>query len=319
MGDFKDFNLNLKKVKGTESEISMKKIDEKAKKIGLTNIIGYLLYGVFLYILYFKGDASSILPYDSLALFFAWLIPSIFILKINFKKMFFKKSKLNIKSRIVLIIIFISMYLVGATIDHFLGKSLNLDSLKSDPFLNLNFKMMIIRGIIVSITEEIIFRGIILENLREFGDGFAIICSSAIFGLIHQFRMIHAFVAGVFMGILYVITGNLRSSICFHIFMNLVLTIILYILNSMFPTIGYDIAMVILTTFFLVIGIIVFNVSRKKNKEMKNFNINKLCIISRKIRDDNEKYKVFFGEAMMLLIILFTIGSMVIEILEVIC
>lgn len=33
MGNFKDFNLNLKKVKGTESEISMKKIEERAKKI----------------------------------------------------------------------------------------------------------------------------------------------------------------------------------------------------------------------------------------------------------------------------------------------
>ncbi|GAE01457.1 Abortive infection protein [Clostridium botulinum B str. Osaka05] len=316
MGDFKDFNLNLKKVKGTESEISMKKIEERAKKIGLTNIIEYLLFWVFLYILsYFKTDESSILPYDSLALFFAFLIPSMFILKINFKKMFFKKNKLNIKSRIVLIIIFISMYLVGATIEQLL----NLNALKTDMFLNLNFKMIIVREIIVSITEEIIFRGIILENLREFGDDFAIICSSAIFGLMHQFGMISAFVSGVFMGILYVITGNLRSSICFHIFMNLVLTIILYILHSMFPTIGLDIDMVILTTFFLVIGIIVFNISRKKNKEMKNFNINKLCSISRKIRDDKEKYKVFFGEAMMLLIILFTIGSMVIEILEVIC
>ncbi len=86
----------------------------------------------------------------------------------------------------------------------------------------------------------------------------------------------------------------------------------------MFPTIGYDIAMVILTTFFLVIGIIVFNVSRKKNKEIKNFNINKLCSILRKIRDDKEKYKVFFGEAMVLLIILITIGSIVVEILKVI-
>ncbi|WP_434297593.1 lysostaphin resistance A-like protein [Clostridium sporogenes] len=315
MGDFKDFNLNLKKVKGTESEISMKKIEERAKKIGLTNIIEYLLFLVFLYILsYFKGDASSILPYDSLALFFAWLIPSMFILKINFKKMFFKKNKLNIKSRIVLIIIFISMYLVGATIEQLL----NLNALKTDMFLNLNFKMIIVREIIVPVTEEIIFRGIILENLREFGDNFAIICSSAIFGLMHQFGMINAFVAGVFMGILYVITGNLRSSICFHIFMNLVLTIILYILDSMFPTIGFDIAMVVLTIFFLVIGIIVFNVSRKRNKEIKNFNINKLCSILRKIRNDKEKYKVFFGEAMMLLIILFTIGSMVVEILKVI-
>ncbi len=134
----------------------------------------------------------------------------------------------------------------------------------------------------------------------------------------YQFGIISAFVAGVFMGSVYVITGNLRSSICSHIFMNLVLTIILYILDSMFPTIGFDTAMVVLTIFFLVIGIIVFNVSRKKNKEMKNFNINKLCSILRKIRDDKEKYKVFFGEAMMLLIILITIGSMVVEILKVI-
>ncbi|MGO5073535.1 hypothetical protein ACTQ4K_06190 [Clostridium sporogenes] len=86
----------------------------------------------------------------------------------------------------------------------------------------------------------------------------------------------------------------------------------------MFPTIGFDTAMVVLTIFFLVIGIIVFNASRNKNKEMKNFNINKLCSILRKIRDDKEKYKVFFGEAMMLLIILITIGSMVVEILKVI-
>ncbi len=56
----------------------------------------------------------------------------------------------------------------------------------------------------------------------------------------------------------------------------------------------------------------------RKIKKIKNFNINKLCSILRKIRDDKEKYKVFFGEAMVLLIILITIGSIVVEILKVI-
>lgn len=68
------------------------------------------------------------------------------------------------------------------------------------------------------IVEELIFRGIILQSFRRFGDGFAVVASAMLFGLFHGnfVQMIFAFIAGLVMALAVVRTNSLLPSILIH-------------------------------------------------------------------------------------------------------
>lgn len=72
------------------------------------------------------------------------------------------------------------------------------------------------------ILEELVFRGVLLEGLRKYGNVFAIIMSSVMFGLFHQ-RMIQcvsAIAFGLVLGAAAVKTRSLLPSIFIHILNN---------------------------------------------------------------------------------------------------
>jgi hypothetical protein len=77
---------------------------------------------------------------------------------------------------------------------------------------------------IVAFTEEIVFRGYILNNLMEsFNKWIALLISSALFALLHitnpdvsLISIIAIFIAGILLGINYIYTKNLWFGICLH-------------------------------------------------------------------------------------------------------
>lgn len=73
-------------------------------------------------------------------------------------------------------------------------------------------------AVMVPMLEEFAFRGVILSGLRRYGTGFAIAASSVIFGMAHMSlsSVVFATIAGVAMGLAYVLTGNLWTSVCIH-------------------------------------------------------------------------------------------------------
>lgn len=73
-------------------------------------------------------------------------------------------------------------------------------------------------AILVPVMEEFAFRGVLLSALRRHGTGFAIVCSSLIFSLVHLdfANVVFAFIAGLTFGYLYVRTGNLWITIAIH-------------------------------------------------------------------------------------------------------
>lgn len=73
-------------------------------------------------------------------------------------------------------------------------------------------------AVVVPMLEEFAFRGVILSGLRRYGTGFAIAASSVIFGMAHMSlsSVVFATIAGVAMGLAYVLTGNLWTSVCIH-------------------------------------------------------------------------------------------------------
>lgn len=69
------------------------------------------------------------------------------------------------------------------------------------------------------LVEELVFRGVILNSLRRFGDGFAIITSAILFGLIHQnmVQLPNAFLCGLVLGYAVVRTGSVWVGVVMHI------------------------------------------------------------------------------------------------------
>lgn len=71
--------------------------------------------------------------------------------------------------------------------------------------------------------EEFVFRGILLGQLRAYGNGFAVLLSAVIFGLFHgNFKQIpFAFLVGLVLGFILVQTNNIWIPIAIHFFNNL--------------------------------------------------------------------------------------------------
>ncbi|MGN1047112.1 MAG: lysostaphin resistance A-like protein [Eubacteriales bacterium] len=77
--------------------------------------------------------------------------------------------------------------------------------------------------IIPAFCEELLFRGIVTNNLLPFGKTFAIVASGVVFGLAHgnHDQFLFASVAGIVLGWLYAETGSVWSGIFLHLFNNL--------------------------------------------------------------------------------------------------
>ena len=83
---------------------------------------------------------------------------------------------------------------------------------------------MIATVFVPALVEEFAIRGLLLGSLKKFGEGFAILCSSIIFGIMHgNFQqMPFAFLVGLILGFITVKSGSLWIAIAVHGFNNFV-------------------------------------------------------------------------------------------------
>lgn len=147
--------------------------------------------------------------------------------------------------------------------------------------------MLISTAVIPPLVEEFAFRGIILSFLKKFGEGFAIIASSVLFGLIHGnfSQMPFAFSVGLALAYITVKTGSLIPSIAVHAFNNLISVVFSYLnLPNTVQNILYSFLLLIM----LLCGIASVLFILKKDKEAyKTENVKLAC-------GEKAKYKWFF-------------------------
>lgn len=147
--------------------------------------------------------------------------------------------------------------------------------------------MLISTAVIPPLVEEFAFRGIILSFLKKFGEGFAIIASSVLFGLIHGnfSQMPFAFSVGLALAYITVKTGSLIPSIAVHAFNNLISVVFSYLnLSNAVQNILYSFLLLIM----LLCGIVSVLFILKKDKEAyKIDNVNLAC-------GEKAKFKWFF-------------------------
>lgn len=94
-------------------------------------------------------------------------------------------------------------------------------------------------AIVAPLTEEFAIRGVVLGSLRKYGDGFAILTSAVLFGLMHgNFVQIpFAFVIGIALGFAVVKTGSVWTGVIIH-FINNASVVILDAATRSLPSSG---------------------------------------------------------------------------------
>lgn len=111
--------------------------------------------------------------------------------------------------------------------------------------------------IIPAFCEEMLFRGIVTNNLLPFGKTFAIVASGVIFGLAHgnHDQFLFASVAGIVLGWLYAETGSVWSGIFLHLFNNL-LSVSETVILGVFPAERAYLICVSIELFIMLCGVL---------------------------------------------------------------
>lgn len=110
--------------------------------------------------------------------------------------------------------------------------------------------------VLAAFLEEFAFRGVLLNLLRPFGDGFAITASALLFALCHPSgaQTIPAFVTGLVMGYVVVSTGSIRVSVLAHFTYNTIAVVMSWLLMRLSPDTAVLVA-ALFTAFMLAAGI----------------------------------------------------------------
>lgn len=93
-------------------------------------------------------------------------------------------------------------------------------SVPDSPFAIVIYLLRLTIG--AALVEEICMRGVVMQSLRRYGDGFAIAMSAMVFGLLHcnLVQAPFAFIAGAVIGYFTISTGSIWTGILIHMFNN---------------------------------------------------------------------------------------------------
>ncbi|MBW4845395.1 MAG: CPBP family intramembrane metalloprotease [Lachnospiraceae bacterium] len=117
--------------------------------------------------------------------------------------------------------------------------------------------------VMAPICEEILFRKILIDRIRLYGDKAAILVSSVVFGLSHGnfYQFFYAFGIGLVLAYIYIQTGKLRYTIIFHMIINFLGSVVaLHIADNPLLTVAYSIFML----GAVIVGTFLFFMNQKK-------------------------------------------------------
>ena len=83
-------------------------------------------------------------------------------------------------------------------------------------------------AVIPAFVEEFAMRGVVMQPLRKYGDGFAIVTSAVVFAALHgnMVQIPFAFIAGLSLGYFAIVTDSIWTSVAIHFLNNLSATVI---------------------------------------------------------------------------------------------
>ena len=138
----------------------------------------------------------------------------------------------------------------------------------SDPKGIFGFMLTFLSTVITpALVEEFICRGLILGSLKKFGEGFAILISSLLFGIMHgNFEQIpFAFLIGLGLGFMTVKSGSIWPAVIVHALNNSVSVLFTYLPDSL-PVLAIDVIYILILTVALALGIFGFLIIGNKKE-----------------------------------------------------
>lgn len=112
-------------------------------------------------------------------------------------------------------------------------------------------------SVIPAIFEEVLFRGVILQSLRRFGDGFALGMSSLLFAMLHRnfVQGPNALLVGMVLGYFTLRAGSILPAIIMHFCNNLVVAVV-SVISLYLPTRYAEMLNLSILPAYLVLGVV---------------------------------------------------------------
>ena len=172
-----------------------------------------------------------------------------------------------------------------------LGLQAQLSSGLSMPTHFSSFLVYMLYVVLLSpLVEEVIFRGIILNSMRRFGDSFALLVSALLFALFHGnlIQAPNAFLMGLVIGYFVLCTGSLWTGIVIHMINNS-LILLWQALSLTIPDQWYAFFQLVIIALYLMAGIVAFLTLVRVRPNMFMF------IRSSTYSTEQIKYRTFFS------------------------
>lgn len=153
--------------------------------------------------------------------------------------------------------------------------------------------------ILAPIAEEIVFRGVIMNLLRRFGDCFALLLSSLLFAAVHMnlVQIPNAFIMGLVIGYFSLCTGSLWTGVCIHMLNNALVMLLNGLLNLV-PVDMQLLVMFVVYGLYLAAALVAMLVLLKNYPDMFFFHRSSTLSTERK------KYSTFFSSLTMIFCLL---------------
>ncbi len=152
---------------------------------------------------------------------------------------------------------------IGSTVSLILCALLSLVRLSpSAPQLSVpdslaSFLLLVLTAAVLpALFEELLFRGVVLQSLRRFGDLFALSVTSILFSLLHRnlVQIPNALITGTVLGYIVLRTGSLQAAIFCH-FINNLLPILLQTFGSYLPESALNLLFLLLNFLYILLGL----------------------------------------------------------------
>lgn len=212
-----------------------------------------------------------------LAVFIGWLVMRLWKKKAFFKNEIYKKAEpLGFGGFMALVCIVFglqipaqALYIVLEWLSNLLGLSMAevMESASADTNDPAMWVYVCLAG---PITEELIFRGLLMRSIEPYGKKFAIWTSAIIFGLFHgnPIQTPYAFLVGLVLGYV-AMEHHIIWAMVLHILNNMLLGDLLPRILSFLPTSTMDAVIWIFLGVCAVIGLVIFLVKHKSVKAWK--------------------------------------------------
>lgn len=204
-----------------------------------------------------------------------------------------------------------SNFMVDYLLQNLSGVGLTYDQsslrISTDGTLLTNILYVLSVACVPAFVEEFMFRGVLLGALRKYGDGFAILMSSLLFGLMHGniVQIPFAFTGGLALAFLTVYTGSIIPAMLLH-FGNNFYSVANDIIQTQYGAVVSNIFFTASVALILLLGIVGLFFLSRKDKNL--FHIEK----AESALTLKQRFKTFLLSPGMVVTILLILGEVVI-------